>query len=197
MKALLHHITRASNEMTTSTSTYAAPSEALRAADKRVVELKCAVYAVTQNREILTSTNLPKMLDIAKQAGLNTRLMDAYNDLWDVQATEHTELVNSQKITLDTIAMHTFDSTREAYNATQCRDDIKKGDILLIPSEGVVGIADTWPFAVSSKRGELHGIDVTGWDSPYMLKFAGSIALGRKLWRDTMLAPIAKQEDAQ
>lgn len=55
-------------------------------------------------------------------------------------------------------AIHRFDSTEEAYDACQCDDTIQKGDLLLIESEGVVGIADTWPMAVTAKRGELHGI---------------------------------------
>lgn len=51
---------------------------------------------------------------------------------------------------------HYFDSTKEAYDATQCRDDIKQGDALVIASENVVGIAFTWPIAVTKNHGELH-----------------------------------------
>ena len=54
--------------------------------------------------------------------------------------------------------IHHFDSSGEAYDACQCDDDIAKGDLLIIASEGVVGIADTWPCAVTASRGELHGI---------------------------------------
>lgn len=54
------------------------------------------------------------------------------------------------------MTIHTFESTGEAYDACQCDDRIKNGDTLLIPSEGVVGIADTWPVAVTLAYGDLH-----------------------------------------
>lgn len=54
--------------------------------------------------------------------------------------------------------IHVFSSTGAAYDACQCDAEIKDGDILVIPSEGVVGIADTWPFAITAKRGALHGL---------------------------------------
>ncbi len=55
--------------------------------------------------------------------------------------------------------MRTFDSTGEAYDACQCDVTIKTGDILLIESEEVVGIAGTWPFAVTKRTGALHSIE--------------------------------------
>lgn len=54
--------------------------------------------------------------------------------------------------------VHTFDSTGEAYDACQTDDNINDGDTLLIPSEGVVGIAGTWPVAISKEAGELHSL---------------------------------------
>lgn len=51
---------------------------------------------------------------------------------------------------------HEFESTGEAYDACQTEEAIKTGDILLIPSERVVGIADTWPVAVTVEHGHLH-----------------------------------------
>ena len=56
----------------------------------------------------------------------------------------------------NTMAIHFFGSTGEAYNACQCRDDIATGDLLIIPSERVVGIADAWPIAITAESGELH-----------------------------------------
>lgn len=53
---------------------------------------------------------------------------------------------------------HTFDSTGDAYNATQCDESIKSGALLLIESEHVVGLAGTWPIAVTVELGELHGV---------------------------------------
>lgn len=53
---------------------------------------------------------------------------------------------------------HTFDTTGEAYDATQYRNDIKVGDLLIIESERVIGVAYTWPIAVTAKHGNLHNI---------------------------------------
>ena len=55
--------------------------------------------------------------------------------------------------------MNTFDSTGDAYSSTQCDDSIKKGDALVIQSEGVVGLAWIWPVAVTVKVGELHAVE--------------------------------------
>jgi len=58
--------------------------------------------------------------------------------------------------------IHLFDSTGDAYDACQCGfhpetgEDIRTGDTLYIPSEGVIGVADTWPFAVTANHGALH-----------------------------------------
>ena len=54
------------------------------------------------------------------------------------------------------MSIHKFDSTAEAYDACQCDEDIKRGDLLVIESEGVVGVADTWPYAITEAHGELH-----------------------------------------
>lgn len=59
-------------------------------------------------------------------------------------------------------AVHFFDDSGEAYDATQTEihyetgAKIKDGDTLVIPSEKVVGVACTWPFAVSKEHGALH-----------------------------------------
>ena len=57
---------------------------------------------------------------------------------------------------------HEFDSTGEAYDACQCDDTIKTGDTLVIKSEGVVGVAHTWPIAVTVTRGEFHTLKTPG-----------------------------------
>ena len=61
----------------------------------------------------------------------------------------------------------TFPTTGEAYDGCMCGipeydDDlngdkeIKCGDILMIPSEKVIGVCDTWPIAVTKEHGQLH-----------------------------------------
>jgi hypothetical protein len=59
------------------------------------------------------------------------------------------------------LAIHKFDTTGEAYDATQCDENVKKGDILIVESEKVVGIAYTWPVAITEAHGELHVISDT------------------------------------
>lgn len=52
--------------------------------------------------------------------------------------------------------IHEFETTGEAYDACQCDETIRDGDVLLIKSEGVVGLAHAWPCAVTVETGELH-----------------------------------------
>ena len=62
--------------------------------------------------------------------------------------------------------IHYFESTREAYDATMCgenfatKEDIKLGDLLVIESEEVIGVADAWPYAITEEHGELHATKV-------------------------------------
>ncbi|QKW08056.1 hypothetical protein HUT18_18385 [Streptomyces sp. NA04227] len=57
--------------------------------------------------------------------------------------------------------VHRFTSTRSAYDATQTRDDIEDGDLLLIEREQVVGFLNSaWPVAITEQHGELHGLKV-------------------------------------
>jgi hypothetical protein len=54
------------------------------------------------------------------------------------------------------MTVHRFKSTESAYDATQCDVDVKKGDILVIGN--IIGVADTWPFAVTKEHGQLHDV---------------------------------------
>lgn len=56
-------------------------------------------------------------------------------------------------------AVWTFESTGDAYDACQVRDDIEDGDVLVIERERVIGIAYTWPFALTEEYGELHTLN--------------------------------------
>lgn len=83
--------------------------------------------------------------------------------------------------------IHFFESTGEAYDACQCAPEIKIGDILFIPSEGVVGIADVWPVAITADHGDLHRA-VKGRLRAY-LKERGSY---KNLWNAILLANTMK-----
>ena len=64
----------------------------------------------------------------------------------------HNEMVNR----MTAATLHTFGSTGDAYDQTQCNPALRAGDTLLIPSEQVVGLAWTWPIAVTVQAGNLH-----------------------------------------
>ena len=54
--------------------------------------------------------------------------------------------------------IHEFESSSEAYDACQCDEDIEDGDVLVVRPERVVGVANTWPFAVTKEHGDLHAL---------------------------------------
>lgn len=54
--------------------------------------------------------------------------------------------------------VHYFDSTAEAYDAVQV-GEVERGHTLVIESERVVGLAWTWPIAVTPEVGGLHHIN--------------------------------------
>ena len=58
--------------------------------------------------------------------------------------------------------MRTFGSTEEAYNACQCDETIVDGDLLVVPREKIVGLAWTWPLAITTNYGEFHTLAVGG-----------------------------------
>ncbi|MGW2700850.1 hypothetical protein [Streptomyces sp. NPDC001340] len=71
--------------------------------------------------------------------------------------------------------VYRFNSTWEAYNATQCRDDIRDGDVLVVESEGVTGFLDAaWPVAITEAHGQFHGLMILEREVDH---FAASIAL--------------------
>jgi hypothetical protein len=55
--------------------------------------------------------------------------------------------------------IHTFDNTTDAYNDTQTLESISDGDVLVVPSENVVGVlVEAWPVAVTAEVGQFHMI---------------------------------------
>ena len=74
------------------------------------------------------------------------------------------------------IFIHYFETTGDAYDQVQCNKRIKKGDLLWIPSEEVIGIAYTRPFAVTKNIGKLHRIAPDAAGDQIREEFAASIA---------------------
>ncbi|MBH0778787.1 hypothetical protein [Nocardia bovistercoris] len=59
------------------------------------------------------------------------------------------------------MTIHVFATSAEAYDASQCHDDIVDGDILLVPSEEIAGwLSGAWPIAVTCEHGEFHQLNV-------------------------------------
>ena len=68
------------------------------------------------------------------------------------------------------IAAHYFSNSNEAYDACQIGEtdagvEVNVGDILIIHSEKVVGVCDTWPIAVTPIHGALHAVG--DWEAYY------------------------------
>ncbi len=67
-------------------------------------------------------------------------------------------LTMSERFAFETRRHHAFASTSNAYDATQCDEAIRTGDTLIVLPENVVGVAMTWPFAVTQAHGHLHAL---------------------------------------
>lgn len=76
------------------------------------------------------------------------------------------------------VTVHQFATTAEAYGASQSRDAIRDGDVLVAEEERVCGVlVEAWPVAVTEERGCFHQLDPELWlrfakDDPW-LSFAG------------------------
>lgn len=77
--------------------------------------------------------------------------------------------------------IHSFESSGEAYNASQTRESISDGDLLLVPSEKSVAILfKAWPtLAAGSKGDAFHTINDDDFGSEaeawYALEYGGYI----------------------
>lgn len=71
-------------------------------------------------------------------------------------------LTDSERFAFSAWRIHAFASTGNAYDAVQTDETIAAGDTLLILDERVVGVAMTWPFAVTAKPGKLHAVSEPG-----------------------------------
>lgn len=88
-----------------------------------------------------------------------------------------------------------FRDSGEAYDAVQSNENIQDGDILLVPSEKVMGVAETWPIAVTLEFGKLHTVNDNGWERTSEVvggaeKIKKAVALAESLgWPVNQLAP--------
>lgn len=68
-------------------------------------------------------------------------------------------LDDSDRFAFTPTRIYAFETSGDAYDATQTDERIANGDILLILTEKIVGIAYTWPYAITANCGRLHAID--------------------------------------
>lgn len=104
---------------------------------------------------------------------------------------------------------HQFNSTGDAYDACQCDESISTGDVLVIESERVAGVAHTWPFAVTLEAGHLHhlapgytaeGISAAcgiGATEARRIAVERGWSLATSLSRDSSIRPYADSESDQ
>ena len=71
-------------------------------------------------------------------------------------------LTDSERFAFSAWRIHAFASTGNAYDAVQTDETIAAGDTLLILDERVVGVAMTWPFAITAEPGKLHAVREPG-----------------------------------
>ncbi len=67
-------------------------------------------------------------------------------------------LTDGERFAFNAWRIHAFASTGNAYDAVQTDETIVAGDTLLMLDERVVGVAMTWPFAVTAEVGKLHAV---------------------------------------
>lgn len=67
-------------------------------------------------------------------------------------------LTDSERFAFVPYRIHVFETTGNAYDGVQTDERIVTGDLLLIMNEAVVGVAMTWPFAVTAEAGHLHQV---------------------------------------
>ncbi|HZF90423.1 hypothetical protein [Streptomyces sp.] len=138
---------------------------------------------------------------VVHELGDEYGVMDTYTVEWVIEQTEQSDAeataarLNREHAEARAAGpiVHRFHSTGEAYNATQCRDHIRDGDVLVIEREQVVGfLVDAWPGAITTAHGELH----TFTTDPRTLgngKYAASVDLAEQLARE-LGAPLAAEQ---
>ena len=68
-------------------------------------------------------------------------------------------LTDSERFAFTFTTIHSFETTGNAYDGVMTSDRILTGDIIIIPSEKVVGLADAYPVAITAETGHLHGFN--------------------------------------
>ena len=94
----------------------------------------------------------------------------------DIDIGRDTVTVHRRELQLQNPNVHVFSSSQEACDAVDGDSSVARGDILIIPSENVVGVANEFPFAVSIECGELFRLDDVDLSTTRHFNHAYSIA---------------------
>lgn len=62
------------------------------------------------------------------------------------------------KVDNKTMKVEHFETSGDAYNASQTSEVLKNGDLLVVKSESAVALCGTWPVAVTVAHGEFHRV---------------------------------------
>jgi hypothetical protein len=65
---------------------------------------------------------------------------------------------DSSRFAYRSFVAHVFATSGNAYDACQTDAALVRGTLLLIPTEAIVALADTWPIAVTAAHGALHQV---------------------------------------
>lgn len=65
---------------------------------------------------------------------------------------------DSSRIAYRSLVAHVFATSGNAYDACQTDVALVPGTLLLIPTERIVALADTWPVALTAAHGALHQV---------------------------------------
>jgi hypothetical protein len=65
---------------------------------------------------------------------------------------------DSSRFAYRSLVAHIFATSGNAYDACQTDAALARGTLLLIPTERIVALADTWPVSVTAAHGALHQV---------------------------------------
>jgi hypothetical protein len=91
-------------------------------------------------------------------------------------------VIPAERTAEHTAVVHLFDTSSDAYDASQCRENIHDGDILAALPERVVGfLHKAWPVAVTRNHGAFHGIDWKATPAAEKLRYRRSVQAAKLL----------------
>ncbi|MFF4148434.1 hypothetical protein ACFY0A_46115 [Streptomyces sp. NPDC001698] len=80
------------------------------------------------------------------------------------------------------LRVHRFASTREAYDVSQCYDEITDGDVLVVEGEKAIAVLmGAWPVAITAGHGEFHSGAMESASSVSDGRYAGSVAVAKEV----------------